>query len=91
MKVFPDTDVYIGSFTDGKMEGYGDYFEYEPGAPENSYSQKYEGEFFNNLQHGNGKQTWKDGSSYDGEWKFGKKEGEGYFEWKDGSWYRVSY
>ena len=66
------------------------YYDYEGESSDRANAQKYEGEFENNLQHGTGKQVWKDGSSYEGEWKYGKKEGEGYFEWKDGSWYRVS-
>lgn len=41
----------------------------------------------NNLQDGQGVETWPDGSKYEGEYKNGKKNGKGAYAWSDGSYY----
>ncbi|KAK2384108.1 phosphatidylinositol 4-phosphate 5-kinase [Trifolium repens] len=40
----------------------------------------YEGEFFENCRHGNGTQTWTDGSIYIGNWTKNKIDGRGYMK-----------
>ena len=35
------------------------------------------------VQHGQGKQTWIDGSSYEGQWVDGLQEGDGKQKWPD--------
>ena len=77
-------DVYIGEFKDGKYNGQGIY-KYNDGR-------EYVGEFFNNMRHGQGKQTSMspDGSyvisSYDGAWRndsergFGTRTESGFWE-----------
>lgn len=47
----------------------------------------YEGFLVDNIRHGFGKYTWKDGDSYIGEWKFGKMHGKGCKTMQDGSFY----
>jgi|TARA_B110000305_G_C19320322_1_gene578603 hypothetical protein len=37
--------------------------------------QTYEGMWLNDEQHGQGKETWQDGSEYNGEYMMGKKHG----------------
>ena len=37
------------------------------------------------YQHGEGVETWKDGSSYVGCYEFGKKHGKGHYKWADGA------
>ena len=48
---------------------------------------KYEGDWFEDKQHGFGKETWPDGANYEGEFDFGKKHGKGKFLWSDNSAY----
>ena len=45
------------------------------------------GEWFEDKQHGKGKENWPDGSYYEGEYKDGVKSGKGTFSWADGSTY----
>ena len=39
------------------------------------------------MQHGEGKEIWQDGSKYEGGYSMGKKEGHGVYVWGDGSQY----
>jgi len=48
---------------------------------------KYEGEWENNLKHGEGTYIWANGDKYEGEWKDGKKHGDGTYTWADGGKY----
>ena len=48
---------------------------------------KYEGEWRDDIFHGNGSMSWPDGSIYSGEWVSGKREGVGTMVWPDGSDY----
>jgi hypothetical protein len=45
----------------------------------------YIGEFEENLRHGNGKLTWRNGTTYDGEWQEGSRHGFGTLLAKDGN------
>ena len=48
----------------------------------------YEGEFQNNLRHGNGKFTFQDGSVYNGEWQHGQYHGYGTLVFVNGKVYK---
>ena len=48
---------------------------------------KYEGEWQDDVFHGNGSMSWPDDSVYTGEWVAGKREGQGKMLWPDGSEY----
>lgn len=44
----------------------------------------YEGDFLNNLKHGNGHSKWKDNREYIGEYIKGVKSGIGKYKWNNG-------
>ncbi len=44
---------------------------------------KYEGEYVNDLKHGNGKYTYANGDVYDGEWQNGLRDGKGRYSYKE--------
>jgi hypothetical protein len=44
----------------------------------------YEGDYLNDLQHGQGTYTWKNGDTYVGGYKAGKRDGQGQYKWKTG-------
>lgn len=44
---------------------------------------KYTGDWFQDKQHGKGKEMWPDGSFYEGDYSMGKKHGIGKFTWSD--------
>ena len=49
---------------------------------------KYSGEWLNDLQHGQGEESWNNQKTrYIGIFYKGKKSGKGRFEWEDGSFY----
>jgi len=48
---------------------------------------RYEGDFRENLRHGNGIYVLQDGSVYEGTWREGMMHGRGVFNWSDGSVY----
>ena len=52
---------------DDKTHGYGTY--------KHANGSIYEGLWQHDMQHGNGNETWPDGSNYIGEFVNGKKEG----------------
>jgi len=56
------------------------------GAPVRSNC-RYEGEFRENLRHGNGIYVLPNGSVYEGNWREGAMSGRGIFRWPDGSVY----
>lgn len=62
-------DIYVGSYSQGKMHGKGIY----TGASR----YKYDGEYKDNKQHGKGIYTWANGSKYDGEYKDNNLHGLG--------------
>lgn len=51
----------------------------------------YDGQFSEDLYHGNGVYTAIDGSTYRGEWKLGKMHGKGTYTWPDGSSYEGNF
>jgi hypothetical protein len=48
---------------------------------------QYKGEWRDDLQHGEGVETWTDKSRYEGEYEYGRKHGVGSYQWNDGSLY----
>ena len=52
-RIWPDSSVYKGDFTDGQMSGSG---KWRKGAHETANS--YEGEFKNDMKHGKGTFKW---------------------------------
>lgn len=44
----------------------------------------YEGQFSDDLKHGEGKYIWYDGRIYEGEWKMNQMNGNGIYKWPDG-------
>jgi hypothetical protein len=79
-----DTAVFEGTFTEGRMSGYG--------VSKNRLF-TYEGNWENNKKNGQGKGRWVDGRTYDGMWANDKRTGHGIYilangdryegEWKD--------
>eukprot|EP00916_Digyalum_oweni_P018981 GHVL01031672.1.p1 GENE.GHVL01031672.1~~GHVL01031672.1.p1 ORF type:complete len:269 (+),score=48.92 GHVL01031672.1:24-830(+) len=86
-------DTYEGEFNDihydgfGIYKGHGDWFfegiwekgEMKKGKYSFSSGNAYEGQFHNNLFHGQGKYTWASGSEYIGSWNSGLFHGRGCF------------
>jgi len=80
-----DGGNYKGSFFNGMRGGIGEYV---------FYTQKYEGEWKDNLKHGVGTMYYVDGSSYKGDWSYDRQDGKGVLqddlgntyegEWKSG-------
>jgi hypothetical protein len=56
-----------------EMDGHGILIEYEP---DGTYT-RYEGEFLNNMKHGNGKIQMSNGTTYEGEWDNNAMSGQG--------------
>lgn len=52
---------------------------------------KYVGDWREHKWHGQGKLTWKSGSTYEGEWSVGKRHGLGKMVWKSGAVYEGGY
>lgn len=70
---YKDGSHYKGQFNaDGKRHGKGTW---------SSDNGMYEGQWVNDHQHGQGKQTWADGRVYTGQFMEGKFEGHGRMEW----------
>lgn len=74
---FPSGATYIGSFKDGKIEGYGVYTYADSGD-------KYEGEWKADLKHGHGTYFFGKGDRYSGQWYMGRKHGKGEFLFANG-------
>ena len=70
-------EVFVGMFKDNVKEGYGEF----TGATD------YKGQWKNDLPHGKGAETWKDGSKYEGDYLRGLRTGKGVFVWPNGSKY----
>ena len=49
----------------------------------------YEGEWFEDQMHGEGKFTYASGSSYQGQWQTNKYQGKGTYQFPDGKFYQV--
>ena len=76
-------EIYVGSFSQGKMHGKGIY----TGAD----GRKYDGEFKDDKLHGKGILTWANGNKYDGEFKDSKMHGKGIYTFANGSKYEGEY
>ena len=85
--------IYQGEWERGRIHGQGKYYYYENSnkSSDDSHPSKiqsrYEGEFRENLRHGNGMYVLPDGSTYNGQWQNGNMTGRGTFTWPDGSVY----
>lgn len=68
--------VYRGAWVNGLRQGWGvmDWG-----------SERYEGNWFNDKEHGNGFYRYYDGREYQGEWKGGKQSGKGVLKYKNGN------
>ena len=77
-KVWSNGKVYIGDFKNGLRDGSGI-------SELNGY--KYNGEWKEDLLHGQGKFIFKSGDVYEGEFKDGKYNGQGKYISKDGDVY----
>ena len=44
---------------------------------------KYDGQYENDLKHGQGKYTYGNGDIYKGQWKEGKRHGSGSYTYKE--------
>jgi hypothetical protein len=47
----------------------------------------YEGEYLDDMKHGQGKFEWSSGNIYIGEYKKDERDGNGEMQWIDGSKY----
>lgn len=68
--------VYRGAWVNGVRQGWGimDWGR-----------ERYEGNWFNDKEHGNGFYRYYDGREYQGEWKGGKQSGKGVLKYKNGN------
>lgn len=87
---WPNGTKYIGSYKEGKKEGYGTFI-WLVKQNEDSKEEIYQGNFKDDLFDGKGKYEWADGRVYDGSWKAGKMDGYGCFRWADGRMYEGEY
>jgi len=81
--IFPNKDVYDGTYVDGKREGTGTY-SFHSGA-------RYTGGYRNNLREGKGRMVFPDGSRYSGDWMQGKRNGFGTYWYANGDKYQGSW
>jgi hypothetical protein len=80
--------VYQGEWERGRMHGVGSYhYSSTAIAGDAKIQSKYEGDFKENLRHGDGTYVLPDGSVYTGQWRDGMMSGRGVFTWPDGSLY----
>ena len=82
---YPNGNIYRGEWVKNHMQGKGVYSYYQG---EGYTPDIYEGMFHEDVQHGEGTYTRRDGTMYRGEWHCGKRQGFGYYRWSDGSEYR---
>jgi len=90
--VFPNGDVYDGSYAKGLREGSGKYV--YAGAPPPEEGEEppppvatYDGSWKNGNKSGTGIITYADGSKYQGQWSKGKRHGMGAFYYANGDIY----
>lgn len=86
--ILPDGSTYTGETKDGQPHGRG-VLQYAP--TDEKKRQRYEGEFFNGLRHGEGTIVWLDGDRYIGGWKNGNMHGRGNHTYADGRNYQGAY
>lgn len=77
-KRYPNGSVYIGKLVNGRHEGYGVWE-----AP--SGQGRYDGQWHDGVQHGEGHQIWEDGREYRGGFNNGMYHGHGKMTWQDSS------
>lgn len=70
---YRDGASYSGQVWDGKRHGRGTF---------TSAAGEYEGQWDNDLRHGEGREAWKDGRLYSGTFRKGKIDGQGRMEWR---------
>lgn len=76
---YSDGSQYKGEVIDGKRHGEG-FIQWVNGDT-------YEGQWLNDMPHGQGKKTYIDGSVYEGEFFQGLQQGKGVFIYPDGTTY----
>jgi hypothetical protein len=91
--------IYKGEWERGRMHGTGVYYYFQEKDPRAASRRKqqdsstddlvsrYEGEFRENVRHGDGKYVLPNGAVYEGEWREDLMSGRGTFRWPDGSVY----
>ena len=83
---FANKDNYEGGWSADKYDGYG-VFQSGNGL------EKYEGNWRDDLRHGQGKKFYSNGDVYEGAWIYGRREGRGVLKFangkrKYGNWYQ---
>lgn len=69
---YNDGSSYTGQIADGKRTGHGTW---------QSRTLQYEGQWKEDAQHGQGRQTWFDGRVFEGNFEFGRFSGHGRMVW----------
>jgi hypothetical protein len=98
-----DKSIFEGYFINGRMRGEGRLIDSSGTVYQGSFKGKhivkegtviskggdqvYTGELQDNLPHGNGKETWSNGSTFKGNFRKGQRHGYGEFVWSDASSY----
>lgn len=75
----PENQLFTGYFENNKKQGFGKEI--------HSTGEFYEGEWYNDLQNGNGVKLFQVGK-YEGQWKDNQRQGFGHFCWTSGSQYK---
>mmetsp|Transcript_62320 Transcript_62320/g.115663 ORF Transcript_62320/g.115663 Transcript_62320/m.115663 type:complete len:220 (+) Transcript_62320:95-754(+) len=70
--VYNDGSTYRGQMMNNKRNGHGAWL---------SVTGRYEGQWKDDVQHGQGRQKWSDGRVYEGEFAHGKFSGFGHMTW----------
>ena len=71
--------MYSGAWNEGKKNGYG--------IQTWTDGDKYEGQFKNNLMHGQGVYSFASGTVHSGAWERGNKHGYAVVTWANGNQY----
>ncbi|XP_070555862.1 radial spoke head 10 homolog B-like [Ptychodera flava] len=77
---------YSGQWENGVQHGHGEHTWYLKRVPGSQYPlrNRYVGDFFRGMRHGNGTFYYANGANYDGEWDSNLKQGRGKFTFKNG-------
>ncbi|TPX67720.1 hypothetical protein SpCBS45565_g03604 [Spizellomyces sp. 'palustris'] len=78
--IFPNGDIYEGTYLNGSRNGFGVYKWKKTRA-------RYSGEYKDNLRDGQGDFVYPDGSKYRGQFKEGKRHGQGTYVYVNGDTY----
>merc|ERR1712232_503307 len=79
---YKDGSSYMGQVLNGERHGHGVW---ESKGSADQRSNRYDGQWCQDYQHGKGLQNWSDGRVYDGEFAYGKLSGFGRMTWDTGS------